>query len=71
VITDNGSGAASDDQSAEAADRAILDAGVHHAATDFPAPVDDREYWLDLSPRCNPVSAPEACEDSEIEKLDP
>lgn len=70
IITDNGSRAADDDTAAEASDRAILDAGVHHAATDLPAPVDGRSYWLDLAPRCNPVSAPSECDDGEVEKLD-
>ena len=70
VVTDNGSRAGDDDTTAEAADQAILSAGVHHAATDLVAP-QAGAYWLDLPPRCNPVSAPAACEDAEVERLDP
>lgn len=69
IITDNGSGAAQSDTDAESSDSAILAAGVHHAATDLPAPVDGRSYWLDLAPRCNPVSAPPECRDGDIENL--
>jgi len=67
LVTSNGSRAGDDAKTAEAADTALLDAGVHHAATDMAAPGGD--HWLDLAPRCNPVTAPAECEDSEVERL--
>lgn len=67
VITDNGSGAGDSDEQAAAADQSALDAGVHQLATDLPAPTEG--YWLDLAPRCNPVTAPAACDPAELEKL--
>ncbi len=70
MVTDNGSRAGDDDATAEASDQAILAAGVHHAATDLVAP-QAGAYWLDLPPRCHPVTAPVACEDAEVERLDP
>lgn len=45
--------------------RAALASGAHMISTDFPAPVSDIHYWVDLpggtSMRCNPVTAPIAC----------
>lgn len=67
LITDNGSGAVDDAATAQAIDEEEMAAGVHHLATDMPAPGGD--YFLDLAPRCNPVTAPQTCDDAEIEKL--
>ena len=68
IMTSNGSLAGDDPEERAGLDAAIVDAGVNHAATDFSGP-DSGGYWLDLPPRCNPVSAPAACDDAEIEKL--
>lgn len=69
VITDNGSGAADDEATAEADDLANLAAGVHHNATDLTADPGDGSYWFELQPRCNPVTAPTECTDDAIESL--
>lgn len=69
IATDNGSLAGDPPEGFPATDAAIVDAGVSHAATDFPGPNDSADYWLELSPRCNPVSAPDVCDDAEVEKL--
>ena len=66
VVTSNGSLAGDGASSAED-DAALQAAGVHHVATDFVAPSDG--YWLDLTPRCNPVTAPPSCEDAELERM--
>jgi hypothetical protein len=66
LITTNGSEAADDAPTATAKDTAAQDAGIHHLATDRPAD-DGGDYWLDLAPRCNPVTAPPACTDDEVE----
>lgn len=67
LVTTNGSAAADDAATAAAADAGPRDAGVHHLATDLPAD-DAGAYWLDLAPRCNPVTAPAECRDDEVER---
>ncbi len=46
---------------------AAIEIGAHTIATDYPSQVDGIEYWVDLSVRCNPVSAPKDCSDEDIE----
>lgn len=52
-----------------------LAAGAHWISTDFPAPVPNRPFWLELPngtpSRCNPVAAPTPCGSSDIEALTP
>lgn len=67
VVTSNGS-LTGDSSDGETEDEALKAAGTHHIASDFVAPSSDA-YWLDLSPRCNPITAPVECEDAEIERL--
>ena len=67
MVTSNGS-TAGDGADGQQQDAALLEAGTHHIATDFTAPIGDA-YWLDLTPRCNPVAAPASCADEELERL--
>lgn len=50
-----------------------IDAGIHMLKDDYEAPVDDREYWLDLPDgnpaQCNPVTAPPECTSVALEDL--
>ncbi|HIA25580.1 MAG: hypothetical protein CXX81_03795 [Methanobacteriota archaeon] len=46
---------------------AAIEIGAHTISTDYPSEVDGIEYWVDLSIRCNPISAPEDCSDEDIE----
>lgn len=46
-----------------------LAVGAHFVSTDFPVPVDWTSYRLDLSPRCNPVTAPPECTAEAVEHL--
>lgn len=50
-----------------------IDAGIHMLKDDFPAPVPEREYWLELADgnpaRCNPVTAPPRCSATALEDL--
>lgn len=60
----------SDDECFAQRDEAIA-AGIHMLKDDYPAPVPDREYWLDLPEgdpsACNPVTAPPRCEAAALE----
>lgn len=67
MVTSNGS-TASGGADGRQEDAALLEAGTHHIATDFTVPVGEA-YWLELTPRCNPVTAPASCEDAELERL--
>ena len=53
---------------------AALENGATMISTDFPAAVEDYDYWFDMesgSPsRCNPVSAPEFCSATDVENLE-
>lgn len=71
VITSNVDSAEDDDgRNAERRDGSLA-AGAHFLSSDFPAPVDDREYWLEVPGgdpvRCNPVTAPEGCDATVLE----
>ncbi len=52
---------------------AALLSGAHYLSTDFPAPVEEFDYWFDMSDgnpsRCNPVTAPDFCTSEAIENL--
>lgn len=73
VIATNVCGAAETDEACFAAREQAQDAGFHMLKDDFPAPVDDREYWLDFPDgrpaRCNPVTAPPECTAEALESL--
>lgn len=73
VIATNVCGAGDSDDACFAARQQAMDAGFHMLKDDFPAPVDDREYWLDLTDgepaRCNPVTAPPECTSGALESL--
>jgi hypothetical protein len=64
-----------DDDDAAAADElaAHLASGIHFLADDRPAPVEGRDYWMDLPDgapvRCNPITAPVECTAEDLEKL--
>jgi Phosphoinositide phospholipase C, Ca2+-dependent len=51
---------------------AALDGGAQLLSTDFPAPVDGQDYWLDLPggtpARCNPLTAPPECTSEDLEE---
>ena len=40
---------------------AAISAGANTISTDYPAKVDDIDYWVNLSVGCNPISAPLDC----------
>ncbi len=48
-----------------------LQTGAHLIATDFPAPVDEYNYWVEIPDgtpsRCNPLTAPDYCTPESIE----
>ncbi len=71
VITSNVDSAEDDDENNARKRDASLAAGAHFLSSDFPAPVDDRDYWLEVPGgepvRCNPVSAPPDCEPQRLE----
>lgn len=73
VIATNVCGAGDSDDECFAARQQALDEGFHMLKDDFPAPVEDREYWLDLADgnpvRCNPVTAPPECTAEALEDL--
>ncbi|MED5463214.1 MAG: Ca2+-dependent phosphoinositide-specific phospholipase C [Myxococcota bacterium] len=50
-----------------------LSHGVAMLKGDFPAPVDERDYWFEFpggaSARCNPLTAPEICTPEALENL--
>lgn len=56
-----------------AEEEAVLSAGAHLISTDYPAPIDGKEWWLELPggnpSRCNPVTAPPECTSEAIENL--
>ena len=47
--------------------------GAHFVSTDFPAPVEGQDYWVDVPSgvpsRCNPVAAPPECTAELVEYL--
>jgi hypothetical protein len=50
---------------------AALAGGAHFISTDFPAPVDGIDYWVDIPggtpSRCNPITAPPECTAEAVE----
>jgi hypothetical protein len=48
-----------------------LEVGGHLISTDFPAPVDEHDYWIEIPDgtpsRCNPLTAPSYCTSRAIE----
>jgi hypothetical protein len=54
-------------------EEAALTHGVTMLKGDFPAPVEDREYWFDFPngtpARCNPLTAPQVCTAEALEHL--
>lgn len=73
LIATNVCGADESDDDCFAQRQDALDAGIHMLKDDFPAPVPDRDYWLDLPDgnpaRCNPVTAPPECTAEALEAL--
>jgi hypothetical protein len=69
VVTSNVDGVADPDDQNAARVAGTLASGVHFSSTDLPAPAGDRSYWADIPLRCNPVSAPAACRDVDLERL--
>ena len=73
VFATNVCGAGDSDDDCFAARQQAMDEGFHMLKDDFPAPVDDREYWLDFPDgnpaRCNPVTAPPECTSEALESL--
>lgn len=68
LVTANVTSAGRTDEENAAAEEAELNSGVHFMATDIPAPVDGRDYWMDLPPSCNPVTAPPECSGDVLER---
>jgi hypothetical protein len=73
IFATNVCGAGETDDSCFAARQQAIDAGFHMLKDDFPAPVPEREYWLDFPDgtpaRCNPVTAPPECTSEALESL--
>ncbi len=73
LLATNVCGAGDSDDDCFAARDQAMDEGFHMLKDDFPAPVDDREYWLDFPDgnpaRCNPVTAPPECTAEALESL--
>jgi hypothetical protein len=59
------------DEENQAGMAAALASGAHLISSDFPAPVEGREYWFDLPggvpARCNPLTAPAECQEAALE----
>jgi hypothetical protein len=74
LVASNTCGGGESDTACAFAWAAGLRNGVHHLMDDFPALVAGRAYWADLGvgsapARCNPVTAPPACDDEALEDL--
>lgn len=74
LVGDNAGTAGTGDAEAEAAVEAAWQRGVHFLASDYPRPVTDRDFVLELPggtpSRCNPGTAPADCTSDAIEDLD-
>ncbi len=71
VITSNvDSPEDSDEENARKRDGSLA-AGAHYLSSDFPAPVEGRDYWMDMPDgapvRCNPLTALEGCAATDLE----
>ncbi len=73
IVTTNTDGPEQTDEQNQTRLDASLASGAHFLSSDFPAPVADRQYWLDLPDgvpaRCNSLSAPAVCTPADIESL--
>lgn len=73
LVATNVCGAGESDEECFAARTAAMEAGFHMLKDDFPAPVPDRDYWLEFPDgtpaRCNPVTAPPDCAATALENL--
>jgi len=74
VRTRADSGGVEPDNNDTARFEAALASGAHTIATDYPAPVDGMDYWIEIpggSPsRCNPVVSPDWCTSWAVESLE-
>ncbi len=75
LVTSNVDGASNDDPDNADKLAASLASGTHFLSSDFPGPVDGRDYQADIPGgqpvRCNPVAAPEDCTSAALEDLQP
>lgn len=73
LVTSNVDGASGSDEENQARLEAALAVGSNFLSSDFPAPVDGRDYVAVIPggtpARCNPVTAPEGCTSEAIEGL--
>ncbi len=73
LIATNVCNAGDDDDACFANLETAKAAGIHMLKDDFPGPVDDKPYWMDLPDgdpaRCNPVTAPPGCTSALLEDL--
>lgn len=73
LIATNVCGADESDEDCLSQAQQAMDAGIHMLKDDFPAPVPERDYWLDFPDgnpaRCNPVTAPPECTAAALESL--
>lgn len=73
IITSNIDGAELSLEDNRARSQGSLTAGAHFLSSDFPAPVEGREYWIEVPDgtpaRCNPVTAPPECTSMLLENL--
>jgi hypothetical protein len=73
VITSNVDGPSSDDASNADLLAGSVAAGAHYLASDFPGPVDGRDYVAAIPggepAACNPVTAPADCTAAAVEAL--
>jgi len=73
LVGSNADGVDATDEQNRARRDAGLAAGVHFLSSDIPAPVEGRDYWLEIPggapARCNPVTAPLDCTPEALENL--
>jgi hypothetical protein len=74
IVTTNTDGPEKTPEENQARLEASLASGAHFLSTDFPVPVEGREYWFDLPPggapaRCNPLTHAAGCTPADIESL--
>lgn len=73
LVATNVCGAGETDEECFAARQTAMEAGFHMLKDDFPAPVPERDYWLEFPDgnpaRCNPATAPAECTSTALESL--
>lgn len=72
MVTSNADSAGGSDEDNTRKRDATLAAGSHYLSSDVPAPLEGRDYWLEIPDgapaRCNPISAPPTCHPEALER---